>query len=386
MTLRSVLTVFSVLVFICGGAHAQAPDLQLSNWIQAPAGFRGDLHELRGKVVVLEFWATWCKPCVSAIPHLNQLADEFRHDDVVFLAITDDKTDRLTPFLAKRPINAIIGIDPERRSWKSFDVPSIPHTVLISKEGQIIGATLPENINTDNLRKALTGNSPALPVKEGIPSDLEWDDHLDWPDGVRPTMYAMIKPMKTLTSGAKPEPGHLTVDGAPLEALVWLAYQTDSFHIDWHLPDNDQTYRAAFRVPEGREDHLFPYMRETLGEMFGINARWTEQSRDVYVLRRIEGRGPLPESRAEKELAQMLRGTITLRSEPIAKLCSMLTGAFNAIVLDETGIHGRYDFELPYQPGEPGVTSVALNRLGLETVKTRRNIRVLEVTPAIHMR
>jgi uncharacterized protein (TIGR03435 family) len=382
--MKNVFVLCSIAVVICVRAHAQAPDLHVSQWVQAPVGFSGNLHELRGRVVVLEFWATWCEPCVSAIPHLNQLADEFQHNDVIFLALTDDNADRLTPFLAKHPINAIIGVDTERKSWKSFDVPSIPHTVLIGRDGRIIGATLPENITSETLRQALAGNNPALPTKEGIPSDLAWDDHLQWPDGVRPTMYAIIKPIKTLTSGAKPQPGHLTVDGAPLEALVWLAYQTNSFHIDWRMPNDKQTYRAAFRVPEGREDHLFPYMRETLAEMFDIDARWTEQAREVYVLRRIKGRAPLPASSADKEIAQMLRGTMTLRDEPISKLCEMLASSFNAIVLDETGIDGRYDFELPYQPGQPEMTSEALNKLGFETTKARRDIPVLVVSGSSH--
>lgn len=376
-----ILSVLSIVVLVCADSHAQAPRVQVSNWLQAPSGFRGDLDELHGKVVVLEFWATWCEPCVSAIPKLNQLVEEFRHNDVVFLAVTDDSPERLTPFLTKHSIEAIIGVDPERKSWKSFGVQWIPHTVLIGRDGHVIGATS-ENITSETLRQALAGNNPAFPVKEGVPSDLEWDDHLQWQDGVRPTMYGIIKPIKTLSNGAKRQPGHLTVDGASLEALVWLAYQTNSFHIDWQMPDDKQTYRAAFRVPQGREDHLFSYMRETLAEMFGIDAHWTEQTRDVYILRRIEGRAPLPESRADKGVIEMQRGTMTLRREPIAKLCDMLSGPFNRIVLDETGLNGVYDFELPYEIDEPTVTRNALNQLGLEAVKAQRTIRILEVTRA----
>lgn len=201
-------------------------------------------------MVVLEFWATWCSPCIGAIPHLNQLAKEFRDQGVVFLAITDDDADRLGPFLVKQPVNAFIGIDTERKNWKAFAIPSIPHTVLIGKDGSMIGATLPENITTDVLREALAGNKPVLPPKEGVSSDLEWDDHsIDWQDGVAPAMYAIIKPIKTTTSGAFPRPGHITVDGVPLHFLVQIAYQTDNYHIDWRMPKDDQTYRAAFRVP-----------------------------------------------------------------------------------------------------------------------------------------
>lgn len=370
---------FAISVPACG---QQAPDLQVSRWLQAPAGFTGQWSELRGKVAVLEFWATWCAPCIRAIPHLNQLADEFRGKGVVFLAVTDDDADRLRPFLAKQPVDAIIGIDPERKNWGTFAVPSIPHTVLIGKDGQIVGSTFPENITDGILREVLAGKSPALPPKEGVPDDLEWDEHsIQWEDGVPSTMYAIIKPIKTTTSGVWPRPGHITADGVALESLVWLAYQTDYFHLDWQMPKDARKYRAAFRVPQGREERLFPYMQETLTEMFGLQARWTEQPHDIYVLRRIVGHAPLAESHADKEVVQVMRGKITLRHQPVAKLCDVLSNAFDGIVMDETGMDGRYDFEIPYQPGQPEVTSGALKEIGLEGVKARRNIRVLLVTP-----
>ena len=189
-------------------------------------------------------------------------------------------------------MNAIIGIDSERKNWNTFGAPSIPHTVLMGKDGGIIGATVPDNITAEVLRDALADKRPTLPPKEGVPSDLEWDEHIQWQDGVRPTMYAIIKPIKTLTSGAWPRPGHITADGVPLEVLVELAYQTDPYHLDWQMPKGEHNYRAAFRVPEGREEQLLPYMRETLAEMFAVHARWTEEPREAYVLRRIEGHWP----------------------------------------------------------------------------------------------
>jgi uncharacterized protein (TIGR03435 family) len=194
-------------------------------------------------------------------------------------------------------------------------------------------------------------------------------------------MYAIIKPIKTVTSAALRRPGHVTADGVPLQVLVWLAYQTDSFHLDWQMPADKGYYRAAFRVPDDRKDRLFPYMRQTLTEMFGIQAHWVEQPRDVYVLRRVEGREPLAESRADKEALQMLRGKVTLRHQPITKVSEILTNVFGTMVVDETRLEGRYDFDFPYQPGQPEVTSKALRGIGLEAVKARRNVRVLVVQP-----
>ncbi len=364
--------------------HASpATALRRIKWLQAPAGFDGDLLALRGKVVVLEFWATWCSPCVSAIPHLNQLANDFH--DVMFLAVTMDDEDRLKQFLHDHPVNAAIGIDPERKTWEAFEVPSIPHTIVIDKDGSVIGATLPENLTPDLLREALAGKKPTLPPKETVESDMEWDDHLiDWQDGVRPTTYAIIKPIKTATGVTWPRPAHFTADGVALEVLVQAAYETDNLHLDWRMPEDHQTYRVAIRVPKDRESTLLPYMRQTLSTVFGIQARWENQEREVYVLRRTAGSTGPSESRSEHDMAQALRGKITLRHQSVRRLCYFLTNhSLNLVVVDETGMNGYFDFDVPYQPGQPEVALQALKELGFDAIKARRSIPILVVSPDI---
>jgi uncharacterized protein (TIGR03435 family) len=367
----------------------EAPVLQVKQWLQSPKGFDGKWESLRGRVVVLEFWATWCSSCVAAIPHLNQLASEFRNEGVVFLAITDDDTDRLKSFLPRHPVDAIIGIDPDLKNLKIFSGPSLPHTVLIGTDGVVIGSTSPEHITPEVLRDALAGRRPSLPPKEGIQCDLSWDENsIEWKDGVAPLMYAIIKPIKTLTAGyhLPPSSGHYTADGVPISMVLLVAYQTDSLHLDWRMPRMataiyNQSFRVAFRVPEERKDRLLPYMRQTVADMFGIQAHWEKQEREVYVLRRIEGHALPQQSMAEKELELAGRGTITLRHQPVSILCKWLTNYLRTITVDETGMEGQYDFDVSYQDGNPDLMFDTLKKLGLEAVKMRRNVSILVVEP-----
>ena len=169
----------------------------------------------------MEFWATWCSPCVSALPHLNQLAEEFQNEDVLFLAISEDDPKRLEGFLAGQSVRAIIGIDADRKTWNAFDVPSIPHTVIIDAKGRLIGATTPEQLSAERLRRVLAGETAKFPPKEGIRCDLQWDeDSIEWQDGIRPTTYAIIKPIKTTMGGYLPQPGHLTADGLSFRSRI----------------------------------------------------------------------------------------------------------------------------------------------------------------------
>ena len=66
------------------------PDLTLTRTIQGPGATEISWEKLRGNVVVLEFWVTWCGPCVQAIPHWNELVDEFHDKPVRFLSVTSE--------------------------------------------------------------------------------------------------------------------------------------------------------------------------------------------------------------------------------------------------------------------------------------------------------
>jgi uncharacterized protein (TIGR03435 family) len=364
------------------------PPLHLEKLLQAPPDAKVDWDSLKGKVIVLDFWATWCKPCVEAIPHLNQLAKDLADQPVVFISVTDDAVDRAQAFLKTTPMKSWSGIDTNRQNWARFSVPSIPHTIIIGPDGKVKAITLPENVSAQAVRDVLAGKAIALPPKKTGDIDLDWDQNqIEWKDGIKPLFNIIIKPVSTELSGSKRSPtgDYLTADGVLLEVLLQIAYSTDHFHIDWRLPDSTQTYRFAARVPKGRESHLLPLLQNALAATFNLKATWQPQEKDVYVLRvppnesaRLTAASP-----DQKSLFQSMRGTASAQRRPLADLTRFLTNALRLLVVDETGLLGDYNWELPYQPGKPDVTIRAVReRLGLELVKARRSVKMLVVEAA----
>jgi thiol-disulfide isomerase/thioredoxin len=85
-------------------------------------------NDLDNRVVVLDFWATWCPPCIESVPHLNQLVREFQDSSVTFISITYEPEHMVKPFLEKYPLRTIIGIDNDFAMFKSYKASSqIPY-------------------------------------------------------------------------------------------------------------------------------------------------------------------------------------------------------------------------------------------------------------------
>lgn len=113
----------------------KTPDFKLptANGEVTPAQFKG-------KVVYVDFWASWCKPCKKSFPWLNQLQQKYKDQGLVVLAINLDKEKHLADaFLEKIPSNFIVAFDPEGDTAKSFNIKGMPSSYLIDRNGYVIG-------------------------------------------------------------------------------------------------------------------------------------------------------------------------------------------------------------------------------------------------------
>ena len=106
---------------------------------QLPAlGDKGSvsLAEYRGKVVFLDFWASWCPPCLRSVPQLEELRGEFPSSDFQIVAINIDRDpQKALSVLARHSVGYPSASDPEGEWPKRFDIPTMPTSFLIDREG-----------------------------------------------------------------------------------------------------------------------------------------------------------------------------------------------------------------------------------------------------------
>jgi cytochrome c biogenesis protein CcmG, thiol:disulfide interchange protein DsbE len=129
------LVVLVVLAAAATQANGRsAPSLKL----RAIDGGTVELKALRGKVLLVDFWASWCLPCKAAFPALNSAHEEFRAKGFEVLAINvDEKRENADAFLAATPHTLRVLMDPKMSAADAFGVRQLPTAFLIDRAGAI---------------------------------------------------------------------------------------------------------------------------------------------------------------------------------------------------------------------------------------------------------
>ena len=127
-------------------------------------------EDLAGKVVILDFWATWCKPCIAAVPVIDEVAGRFREQDVVYYAVnTGEDRDLVSGFVKEQGWDVPVLIDSAETIADAFKADAIPQTVLIGKNG-IIESIHIGFAGTEALQQRLTDELEVLTVGGKIAS------------------------------------------------------------------------------------------------------------------------------------------------------------------------------------------------------------------------
>jgi len=134
----------------------KSPEIQAAYWLNTEPL---TLESQRGKVVVLEFWATWCPPCRASIPHLNELFKKYKDQGVTFISLTNEPRETVEPFVKQMEMAYPIGGgSPSGRAYK---VRGIPHVFVIDRSGKVAWEGHP----MQNLEEVIQKQLQAEPAK-----------------------------------------------------------------------------------------------------------------------------------------------------------------------------------------------------------------------------
>ncbi len=130
--------------------------------VTALDGSRFNLDEMGGRIVLIDFWATWCGPCMRELPHLKKIAQEFANEPLVIVSVSWDSDEaKWKDFVAKNGMNWVQYRDADHSLSREFGIVSIPHYFTIDTDGVLTAEMLGSGSNVEGKLKKLIARAKA---------------------------------------------------------------------------------------------------------------------------------------------------------------------------------------------------------------------------------
>lgn len=392
---KSILGIISLSFSLYVSAQVKIgnaiPDIKLNSMLNAHEK-TATLADLKGKVIWLEFWATWCGPCVEAMPHLQELQKQFGNKLQV-IAISTEKEKRIGQFIANKPSNLWFAVDTTDALSELFPHHTIPHAILIDAEGKVVAITEPENIKANIISDVIARKPINLSVKEDNMNPDPIKTYFNADAGIQ-NRFLMQPEIKGLGGSSHSYSNdinfknrRLTIVNLPLESVYRIAYKdlpygrTIDLTPKENVKQNKINYCIDIIVPRGQEEELFSTLRKELAARFELKAFIEKRTKEVYVLKIADTAkvNLLKLTTDKEETFAASHGAFSGQDIKLSKIADYLEsfGLVSMPVVDGTGSNIKYDISFDYQPEKKGSLMEAINNLGLKLEKGQRDIDML---------
>jgi thiol-disulfide isomerase/thioredoxin len=388
-----------------------APDMVFDKMINCPFS-SAKLSDFNGKLVILDFWATWCSSCIHNFPKLDSLQKQFDGQLQILLVNTkntgDDEKKVIAFFDGRRMKNGVTYQLPtvlqDTIADRLFEHRSIPHYVWIDGRRNVIAITSSSQVTVENIQAILTGKTVKWSMKKDQDTDKPLFTGNDLPvDSLMQYSIFLKGNFDGLpTSNRVRNIGGIVRGKAMTNTSLLDMYQTvisfmlpgfnkkrmlldliDSSRIipdtssagreNW---DNDHSFSYDMIVPVNQADKLYTYMLEDLNRYSGYDGKIEKRRVKCLVLRNSKLVAKIS-SREGGSSVNNLRETEAvkyLHNQPISDLVNYLDAILPLPVLDESNFTQHIDLRLPVDLTDIPGLQTALSKYGLTLAETEREL------------
>ncbi|QHS55902.1 TlpA family protein disulfide reductase [Mucilaginibacter sp. 14171R-50] len=404
------------------GEHV--PNIALSGFIDDTLQKVQLSNLYKNKLLILDFWATWCRPCISELTKLDTLKKQFSNQ-IEIVAVGYQSFSTINDFLKKRPElrpkNYFVLANDNILSRKLFPHKGIPHMVWIDSAGKVIAITGGEDVNFKNIKEIVKGKVLPLRAKIDIKNfDFTKTFHLKDSSFLGRSIFTghtngilSYETYGTYKSVIPHMIDRIFMDNISIRDLYWTAafqhqicwgnygriileikdslkymqprfapesYQRSKYYNSINSSDwaQDNSYCYELQMPEPRMDTiLYQYMISDLNRYLNLNGRFEKRNMQCYILKyRNKHLNILNESKKQHKHF--------ITTQNVTKLTEILNANINQDqIVDETGIkNALIDFDI--NGLKAGITpeqiNAILNRSGLYIIKVKRMVPVFVIS------
>jgi uncharacterized protein (TIGR03435 family) len=391
MTRKLLLLILIICITSCKDENKIAelgkpvPNYEFSNILNSEQS-QISLDELKGKPIILEFWATWCGPCIPAMKKLDSLQNQFG-DEIEIITVSAENQQRLEKFIKSSQTSLRVVSDTTHT--KNFKYKVIPHSVIIDKNGVVRAITSPENINKEVVENLIANNKIDLELKDDFYIDPNLE--VETIKSIANSDYTIeLKSYdQEKRGGFRPL---VDIDGNVNGIEMWnstlpslyknifdvasksrIIYKDGLSKKDFPY-EKEKQYNFTIQVSDEKQENWREIASDFLNENFDVNAKMGVDSLECYVLKNVDKKIKQSESESTE---YMFMGTIlNAKKIKMVKLAEYLENFTQVPVLDKTNLNGEYDIVLEWQAEDPKTIDTELKKYGLELIKAENKLPV----------
>lgn len=365
----------------------QLPDLVMTNLYNYPSA-AVHLSSLKGKMIILDFWSTWCASCIAAFPKMHRLQKEFDGQLQVFLVNTyeGDSIKKVKPFFDRRtagtgekvtlPYSLLqTGLSPY------FPYRFIPHYVWIDQTGKVVAITSQFEVTSQNIRSALAGNTAGIHTKNDL---LDFDNRKplfvqgNGGEGneflYRSIFTGYVEGVGNVSGIVRTPEGKITriylINNSPL-GLLRMAYPDklelpynriiteakNGYQFKYGSTEDSLMYKNAccydLSIPPATIEETVQYMQQDIFRIYHVRVK--SEVRNLHcILLKIDGTGASPLTKGGKETIFIAKTSPQkyLQNQPLTVLAEILNDhpALKQLPVI-TGQEGTQRIDLVFPPG-----------------------------------